>query len=402
MQRQQSSSMIPKNPFDRRARSDPYPVYQFMRTVEPVHRSQMGFWILTRYADCKAVLDDSRWSHNADRIFEPGRRELDPVDPMVRLLRASMLFSDPPDLLRHREPFEAVMKEAMQDITPRVTWVATNLVKLMRERESGVDLIRDYAALLPLVVLADMLGIPPADRGKVQRWSRDLASGLDPMIRATGVVIAGAASAAFVEYMLGRIGANRSDAAPDMLARLVAKPGKLTTWELIADLTAFFVIGLETTSNLIGNAMVALLRNPDQMAKLRQRPSLIKSGLEELVRFDGPLHLIARVADESVEVGGTTIAAGEQAIVLLAAANRDPARFKQPDRLDLARAANPHLGFGAGLHACFAAPLARLLGTSAINTLVVELEGLEIAGEPKWSDTVTMRGLSHLPVTFRP
>jgi cytochrome P450 len=392
--------MIPANPFDRRARSDPYPVYQFMRTVEPVHRSQVGFWILTRYADCKAVLDDSRWSRGADSIFEPGRKELDPVDPMVRLLRASMLFSDPPDLLRHREPLEAVMKEAMQNITPRVTRVATDLVKLMRERERDVDLVRDYAALLPLVVLADILGIPPADRGTVQRWARQLASGFDPMIRSTGVVVAGAASAAFVEYILDRIGANRKGAAQGMLARLAAKPGKLTTWELIADLTVFLVIGLETTSNLIGNAMLALLRNPDQMAKLRQRPTLIKSGLEELVRFDGPLHLIGRVADENINVGGTTIAAGEQAIVLLAAANRDPARFKQPDRLDLARAVNPHLGFGAGAHACFAAPLARLLGTTAINTLVVELEGLELAGEPKWSETVTMRGLSHLPVTF--
>jgi hypothetical protein len=401
MQQQQSSSMIPANPFDRRARSDPYPVYLFMRTVEPVHRSQVGFWILTRYADCKAVLDDSRWSRGADRIFEPDRRELDPVDPMVRLLRASILFSDPPDLLRHRGPVEAAMKEAIEDVTPRVARVATDLVKLMREREKGVDLVRDYASLLPLVVLADMLGIPPADRGKVQRWGRELAFGLDPMIRSKGVVIAGAASAAFIEYFLDRIGANGKNSAPGMIARLAAKPGKLTTWELIADLTALFVVGLETTSNLIGNAMLALLRNPDQMAKLRQRPTLIKSGLEELVRFDGPLHLIGRVANENIEVGGTTIAAGEQAILVLAAADRDPTRFKQPDRLDLARTPNSHLGFGAGVHACFAAPLARLLGATAINTLVAELEGLELQGEPKWSDTVTMRGLSHLPVTFR-
>jgi cytochrome P450 len=219
------------------------------------------------------------------------------------------------------------------------------------------------------------------------------------MVRSTGVVNAGAASAAFVEYMLDRIGEGKA-ATAGMLAQLVAKPGKLTTWELIADLTAFFVMGLETTSNLIGNAMLALVRNPDQMTKLRQRPSLIKSGLEELVRFDGPIHLTARVADSDVEVGGTGVKAGEQAILLLAAANRDPARFKDPDRLDLARALNPHLGFGAGAHLCFAAPLARLLGASAINTLVAELDGLELAGEPTWHDAVTVRGLSKLPVTF--
>jgi cytochrome P450 len=400
MQRPQSSSMIPANPFDRRARADPYPVYQFMRTVEPVHKSPVGFWILTRYADCKVVLDDKRWSHSADRILEPGRGELEPVDPTVRLLRASVMFSDPPDHARHRGPLEAVMKEAMQDIAPRAQQVATDLVKLMREKEKGVDLIRDYAAPLPLVVLADMIGVPPADRGKVQRWGRELASGLDPMVRSTGVVNAGAAAAAFVEYLLDRIGEDR-DATGGMLAELVANPGKLTTWELIADLTAFFVVGLETTSNLIGNAMLALMRNPGEMTKLRRRPALIKTGLEELVRFDGPIHLTARVADEDVEVGGTSVKAGEQAILLLGAANRDPARFKEPDRLDLARAVNPHLGFGAGVHACFAAPLARLLGASAINTLIAELDGLELAGDPTWNDSVTVRGLSHLPATFR-
>jgi cytochrome P450 len=392
--------MIPRNPFGPQARADPYPVYQFMRTVEPVHRSPVGFWILTRYADCKAVLDDSRWSHSADRIFEPLRQERDPVDPMVRLLRASILFNDPPGHTRHREPLEAVMKEAMLDIVPRATRVATDLVELMREPKKKVDLVRDYAVPLPLVVLADLLGFPPPDRGQVQRWGRELAFGLDPMVSTGGVVTAGAAAAAFVEYMLDRIGARRGDASPGMLDRLAAEPGRLTTWGLIADLTVFFVMGLETTSNLIGNAMLALLRNPAQLAKLRQQPALMKTGLEELVRFDGPLHLTARVANEDLEVGGTTIKAGEQAIVLLAAANRDPARFKEPDRLDLARAPNRHLGFGAGVHACFAAPLARLLAAVAINTLVA-LDGLELAGEPTWSNTVTMRGLGNLPVTFR-
>jgi len=393
--------MIPANPFDRRARSDPYPVYQFMRTVDPVYHSPGGLWILTRYADCNAVLNDQRWSHSADRIFEPARGEFEPMDPTVRLLRASVMFSDPPDHARHREPLEAAMKETMEGLAPRVERVATDLVKLIREREKGVDLIRDYAGIIPLVVLGDMLGIPPADRAKVNRWGRELASGLDPLVRSSGVVVAGAASVAFVEYLLNRIEESRGAGGAGMLGQLAAHPGKLTTWELIADLAAFFFTGLETTVDLIGNAMLALLRHPDQTAKLRQRPALMKSGLEELVRFDGPVHLTARVANEDVEVGGATIKAGEQAIVLIAAANRDPARFKDPDRLDLARAVNPHLGFGGGIHACFAAPLARTIGAGAISTLIAELKGLELDGEPKWRDSVTMRGLSHLPVTIR-
>lgn len=391
--------MIPPNPFDPRARKDPYPVYQFMRTVEPVHRSQVGFWILTRYADCKAVLDDKRWSHNADRILEPARGELEAVDPTVRLLRTSALFSDPPDHARRLRPLESAMTEAMVEVAPRVEKIASDLVKLMREKDKGVDLIRDFAAPLSLVVLTDMVGVPSADRAMIQRWGRELAAGLDPMVRSIGVVSAAAASAAFVEYLLDRIDARKSG-PPGMLAKLAATPGKLATWELIANLTAFLVIGLQTTSNLIGNGMLALMRNPDQMAKLRKRPALIKSGLEELVRFDGPLHLTARAADEDVKVGGTTVKAGEQVILLLAAANRDPARFTDPDRLDLTRAPNPHLGYGAGIHACFAAPLARLVGASAINTLVTQLKGLELAGEPVWHDAVTVRGLSKLPVTF--
>ena len=399
MQRQQSLSMIPPNPFDQRVRADPYPVYLFMRTVEPVHRSPVGYWILTRYADCKTVLGDKRWSHNADRILEPGRGEFDPVDPTVRLLRASVLFSDAPDHARYLRPLETVMREAMVDIAPRVEQVAGDLVKLMREKGTSGDLIRDFAAPLPLVILADMIGVPGADRGKLQRWARELAAGLDPAVRSAGIVNAGAAAAAFIEYMLERIEA-RKGGPPGMLSKLAADPGKLSTWELIANLTAFLVIGIETTTNLIGNGMLALMKNPDQMTKLRDRPALIKTGLEELVRFDGPIHLTARAAEEDVEVGGSTIKAGEQAILLLAAANRDPARFRDPDRLDLARTPNPHLGYGGGVHACFAAPLARTIGASAINTLVGELKGLELAGEPTWHDAVTVRGLSKLPVTF--
>ncbi|HEY8813797.1 MAG TPA: cytochrome P450 [Candidatus Dormibacteraeota bacterium] len=400
MQRQQPLSMIPPNPFDHRMRADPYPVYLFMRTVEPVHRSPVGYWILTRYADCKAVLDDKRWSHDADRILEPGRGELDPVDPTVRLLRASALFSDPPEHARHLRPLEKAMKASMVETEPRVQQVANGLIKLMHEKGTGLDLIHDFAAPLSLVVLADMIGVAASDRGNLQRWARGLAAGLDPTVRSTGVVNAGAAAAAFVEYLVDRIGARKSG-PPGMLASLLDEPGRLTNWELIANLTTFLVIGIETTTNLIGNGMLALMRHPDQMKKLRENPAVIKTGLEELARFDGPIHLTARAADQNVEVGGTTIKAGEQAILLLAAANRDPARFKDPDRLDLARTPNPHLGYGGGVHACFAAPLARLIAGTAISTLAAKPKGIELSADPAWHNSVTVRGLSKLPVTLK-
>jgi cytochrome P450 len=401
MQRGQSPSLIPLNPFDRRARPDPYPVYQYMRTVEPVHRSQSGLWILTRYEDCRAVLEDARWSHDADRILEPARGKDDPVDPTVRLLRASIAFSDGRVHAAHRRPAEAALKKAMVGVNTRASKVADGLIALIKEKEGAADLVRDYASPLPLVVLADLLGVPQADRGTLQRWGRELASGLDPTVRAGGVVRAGAAAAAMVEYMLERVEAARAVATPGLIGELAVSHGKLKTWELIADIIAFFVIGVETTSGLIGNAMLALLRSPDQLEKLRRQPSLLESGLEELIRLDGPVHLTARVATEDAEVGGVRLAAGEQAVVLLAAANRDPARFTEPDRLDLARSDNPHLGFGAGTHSCFAAPLARVLGKVAISKLLAGLSVIELAGDPEWNDTVTLRGLSRLSVSFK-
>jgi cytochrome P450 len=204
------------------------------------------------------------------------------------------------------------------------------------------------------------------------------------------------------EYLLGRIESAREGATPgSLIAELATKPNGLKAWELIGDIAAFVVTGLQTVSGLIGNAMLALTQNRDQFERLRIERSIIDSALEELVRFDGPLHLTARVATADLEVGGVRIAAGEQAIVLLAAANRDPAHFHEPDRLDLGRTGNDHLGYGVGVHACFAAPLARLVCGKAITALLGGLDGIELSGEPTWNDSVTMRGLSSLPVTFK-
>ena len=395
------SSMIPVDPFDRRARPDPYPVYQYIRTVEPVHHSAIGYWILTRFEDCRQVLEDPRWSHQADSILEPAREEGEPVDPTVRLLRASVLFSDPPHHSRHRRPLEAAVKKAMKGITPRVTRVAEDLVTLMIEKGTKVDLIHDYASPLAVVVIGDLLGLPAADRIHIQRWSRDMATGLDPKVRPAGVLRASAACSAFIEYLLDRIDARGAAPEAGILGELTGMPRKLRTWDLIADLAIFMTTGLEATTAFIGNAALALIRNPDERRKLAGQPDLINSAVEELLRFDGPIHLTARAATDDVTIGGRQIAAGEQAVVLLGAANRDPARFTEPDRLDITRQDNGHLAFGAGTHACLAAPLARLIGGAAVQTLAVQLSEIESSGEPAWLNTVTLRGLSHLPVTLQ-
>ena len=389
--------MIPVDPFDRRARPDPYPVYQYMRTVERIHKSPLGFWILTRYADCRQVLEDRRWSHDADRILEPARGPDEPTDPTVRLLRSSILFSDPPEHAKHLRPLEGVVRKAAKSTEQRATAVAHDLVSLMREKGGRVDLIQDFSSPLAVVVICDLLGIPAADRLAVQRWGRELASGLDPMIRAAGVIRAGAASAALVEYLLDRI--DSATLGSGALHDLATMPRKVRTWGLIADLAVLIATGLEATSAFIGNAALALVRHPDVRHELAGRPDRRPSAVEELLRFDSPVHLTARAATVDIDLDGHTVAAGEQVIVMLGAANRDPSRFQDPDRLDISRQDNQHLAFGHGAHSCFAAPLARLIGGPAVMTLA----GLEmdLAGDPAWLDTVTMRGLRQLPVTLR-
>ncbi len=393
MKRHDASSLIPANPFDRRAREDPYPVYQFMRMVDPVHRTPAGLWVVTRYADCRAVLEGDQWSHDANRILEPGRAELDPIDPTVRLLRASLMFADPPDHGAHRLLLEKALKPAMVQVDARAARTAAGLIKLMLEKPA-VDLVHDYAMPLALVVLCDLIGISAGDRTLVRAWSRELSRGVDPTVRPVAVAKAASAATGIVEYLLDRLdeGANEG-----LLALLHGKRGDRRTWEVIANVTAFLVMGIEASSALIGNGLLALLRNPGQLGMLRAHPKNIEAAIEELIRYDGPVHLTARVATEEVAVGGKTIPAGEQVIVLLAAANRDPAVFPDPDQLDLARQPNEHMGFGLGVHACFAAPLARRLAKSAISAVVEGVPELTLAGEPEWSGSVTLRSLERLP-----
>lgn len=393
-----TSSFIPLNPFDQRARANPYPLYDYMRTVEPIHHSPVGFWILTRYEDCRTVLESDRWSHDADSILEPGRGEGDPVDATVRLLRASVAFVDKPRHTQHRRLLEWAVRSGLNGVALRTRNVAADLISLMREKGAGADLVRDYAAPLPLVILTDLLGVPAADRPYLQRWGRDLAAGLDPGVTRGKVLKAGAAATAFVEYMADQLDAARNERSGGVIAALPSRSRSLRTWEVIADLTTMLVLGIETSRNLIANGILALLRHEDQLSAVRERPALMERGVEELIRYDGPIHMTARAAAADVEVGGQSIKAGEQAIVLLGAANHDPARFAEPHRLVLDRAENDHLGFGAGTHACFAAPMARMICASAIFELIRLVDNLQLAGEPDWSDTVVMRGPRALPV----
>ncbi|HVD00788.1 MAG TPA: cytochrome P450 [Candidatus Dormibacteraeota bacterium] len=393
---QRRGSLLPVNPFDVRARPDPYPVYQYMRSVEPVHLSPAGFWVLTRYEDCRQVLDGDGWSHDAGALLEPQRAEGDPVDPTVRLLRASLLFADPPALAARREVVERALRRPAAKIGERAAEVAGRLLALIEEREPTADLARDFSVPLGLVAVADTFGVAAADRISLQRWSRDLVAGLDPGIRAAGVASAAAAAAALAEYWLGRLDAARredGDGPVDVMAR-----SEIGSWQAAADLGVLFVLAVETTSALIGNALLALLRDQAVRERLAADPGLAGPVVEEAARLDGPWHLTARSAIQRQSIGGSAIEAGELAVLLLAAANRDPAVFPEPDSLRLDRQGPPHLGFGGGPHECLARPFAAAVATAGLGRLAPLLAGIEADGDPEWNPTVTLRGLRRLPV----
>jgi pimeloyl-[acyl-carrier protein] synthase len=386
------------NPFLPEVRDDPYPTYHVLRETDPVHRSPfMGMWILTRYADVAHVLRDARFL--ADRTQWEGFQELPDIDPT-----RSLLSLDPPDHTRLRNLVgKAFTLRVVERLLPQARAIVDRALDAAAAR-GGLELIEDLAYPLPVAVIARMLGVPEADWPRFREWSRVLVANLDPLSiqQSERVAEFKAAQEAIHDYLAGVVAERRREPRDDLISGLIAVEERgdvLSERELLVMLILLLVAGHETTVNLIGNGVLALLRSPDQLALLRDaRPELLDSAVEELLRWDAPVQLTARVVGEDCELGGRALRRGELVMTLLGAANRDPARFPDPDRLDLARAPNQHLSFGRGIHFCLGAPLARLEGRIAIGELVRRFPGLRLAGEPERSETITLRGLRRLPL----
>jgi cytochrome P450 len=249
-----------------------------------------------------------------------------------------------------------------------------------------------------------MLGVPVEDRDKFKAWTRDLARTLDPILSPEILEAGDAATLAFIDYFKALVEKRRKDPQDDVLSALIAaeeQGDRLSEDELLATAILLLGAGHETTMNLIGNGLLALFRNPAQLEKLKADPTLIQSAVEEFLRFDGPVQMTARTALEPVEIGGRTIEKGQQAVIVLAAANRDPAQFADPDSLDIARKENPHIAFSHGIHYCVGAPLARAEAQIVFETLLRRMPKLRLQTEElEWRETVTLRGLKALPVGF--
>ena len=392
--------------------ADPYPFYAALRATQPVFRlpvgepASPGVWLLTRHADVHALLRDARFSVDRRRA-QIVRDNMDRLPIAMALgpeggLR-TMLMMDPPDHTRVRGLVsKAFTPRRVAALQPRIEQIVDELLAEPRERGS-MDLMADFAAPLPAIVIAELLGVPAEDHREFKQWSSALVSSVgagNPLAMREQFE---KAFGQLLDYLRGIIAERRKAPRDDLISGMIEAQEErdaLTDAELVATSNLLLLAGHETTTNLIGNGTLALLRHPAELARLRADRALLPSAIEELLRYDSPVQATVRVATQDVEVGEQKIPAEALVIVGIGAANRDPAAFRDPDRLDLARAEDHHLSFGFGVHFCLGASLARLEAELAFGALLERFPRLELASETvTYRANLILRGLNALPVS---
>jgi cytochrome P450 len=390
-------------------KADPFPFYARLRDEAPVTQvpvTMPGYksaWLVTRYDDVVAVLKDERFVKDRRNIQAAGKPALTPWLPgALRSLEHTMLDVDEPDHMRLRSLVNmAFTPRAVEQLRARIASLADTLLTAA-QGQPQFDLISSYALPMPTTIIAELLGVPVADRHKFSRWSSAIVTSPASM---TGMLRMFPSAWMFLRYIRRQVRARRAAPGDDLLSALVLAEdngARLSEDELLATAFLLLVAGHETTVNLIGNGTLALLRNPDQLARLREEPELIKPAVEELLRYAGPLLTATeRYAREDVAIAGVTIPRGALVFAALASANRDEHQFPDADTLDVTREPNRHVAFGLGAHYCVGAPLARLEGQIALTTLLDRVSDLHLAVPPatlKWRPGLVLRGLQSLPV----
>jgi cytochrome P450 len=385
--------------------ADPYPFYHRLRTHDPVHWDRnRAAWVLTRHADVLAVATDprfssERWERDASWIPEPERVRL---GSSYLALGQEMLFCDPPEHTRSRarigRAFTHWLGGTMQ---PRAEQIVHALLDAVQHR-GRMDVLRDLAYPFPFLVMAAILNLPRDDHSRLRQWSD--AHGKLIGMRHDRLLAAVAGFHELKEYFRGLAAQRRASPGDDLISALIAlEDGEdcPCSEESLANCALLLTAAHESTTNMLANGILALLRHPDQMSALRDNPALMPSAVEELLRFDGPVQITSRAARADVDVAGKSIAEGQMVLLLLGAANRDPEAFAEPDRLDLARRENRHLAFSHGIHYCLGASLARLEGQVFFRAVLDRLPGLQLERPTvEWDRNPTMRSLKALQVTF--
>ncbi len=380
--------------------ADPYPTYAELRATPGLVRwEERGLWLVSRHAEVDATLRDRRLG----RVFTP-REPRERFQPWNLLNELSMLELEPPDHTRLRRLVSSSFTpRRVEALRPAITRIVDELLDEAAERGS-VDLVSALAEPLPVDVIAELLGIPRSDRPLLRPWSNAIVALYEPHHDDATAEAAIRAAREFTAYLREQVADRRARPTDDLLSGLVEASDegeRLTEDEVIVTGILLLNAGHEASVNVAANGAVALLRNPDQLARLRAQPELVTSAVEELIRYDSPLSLFDRVAFEPVEIAGQRIEPGERVGLLLGAANRDPDAFDDPDRLDIGRQNNNHVGFGAGIHFCLGAPLARLELRIAFARLVQRFPDLALDGEPVRRPTFQFRGFRSVPVKLR-
>ena len=385
--------------------ADPYPLYAQMREQATVSRSSLGPYVVNGYDVCQAVLRDPRLGRGVDiadaniGIFgDRGTRR----GEFMEMSQHNMLLADPPDHTRLRRLVSrSFTARQVERLRPAVHALVEELVDGLSD-SGEVEFMSHFALPLPMAVIGELVGVPASDRADLQPYVRAAAKGIEPVLsdEETGAAIE--AIGHLAEYFGVLIEERRQRPRDDLLSSLVAAwayDDRLTDEEVYSTSILLFAAGFETTTNLLGNGLLALLTHRDQLADWRDHPDIAASAVEELLRFDSPVQFNLRTALEPAELVGEPLERGDRVVVLQGAANRDPARFEDPDELRLRRPDNVPLSFGWGIHHCIGASLARMEGEIAFNALLARFPTMELLNdEPHWRPSFTLRGLLDLPL----
>ena len=385
--RERLESGVAYNPVSEEVARDPYAVYRRLRDRDPVHRMRLiDAWVLTRYEDADAMLrDHERFGAEDRRFYDTGL--------------TTMLDLDPPDHTRLRGLVSrAFTPRSVSLWHGRVQEIADRLLDAVSGQDR-FDLIADLGYPLPVTVIAEMLGVPAEDMDRFESWSNDIALVVEPILTRSQVERVRRATEELFVYFETIVEARQREPRDDLVSALLAaeeEGDRLTREELLSTMLLILVAGNETTRNLIGNGMLALLRHPDQLQRLRDDPGLLEPAVDELLRYDSPVQLDGRVVREDVEMGGKRLRAGQKAIALIGAANRDPEAFENPDALDIGRKGKSHLSFGRGIHYCLGASLAVMEARVAFRGLLDRFPSIRLADEPRYRDGIVLRGVENL------
>jgi len=390
-------------------RANPYPFYAQLQSQDPVHWDEdMGFWVLTRYADVASAFNDPRFSRAQGLTGWYQRRpesEQAAAEPVYHAYSKMMTYSDPPYHTRLRGlANKAFTPRMVEQMRLHIQQIVEDLLDAVQVR-GRMDVIHDLAYPLPIIVIAEMLGLPAEERKRFKEWSDNLFAVFGLVRRSPNLMEKASQSLTeMTDYVTALSQDRRLQPREDLLTALVTvvdEGERLTQAELVANVGLILAAAHETTTNLIGNGTLALLRNPGQMQKLRENPALVTAAVEEILRYDSPAQIVYRSATEDVKIDGKRIGQGQLVNLILGAANRDSAHFSEPDQFDIIRDESRHVGFGLGIHFCLGAPLARLEGQIAFTTLLRRFPQLRLATDTlEWQEHPTFRGLKSLPVAF--